>query len=210
MRPLSDRVMALAGVVQAAALVDTAAAGLTADDDSLQATLKSILKIESLDVPDVFGGLGGLRLGLTKLVELLGPARTPNDLTILRYSLSLLHLQGQVMRKPRFLKILETSIARGREQVRHFGLTHMNVLASLADTYLCTAGSIEPRILVVGDAAQLRNPQVINLVRSLLLGGLRSAVLWRQCGGSRWALLLMRGRMLKEAQRLLKETARPV
>jgi high frequency lysogenization protein len=208
MRPLSDRVMALAGVVQAAALVDHAAVGLQADDASLQATLKSILKIESVDVPDVFGGLAGLRLGLTKLAELLGPARTARDLTILRYCLSLLHLQGQVMRKRKLLKILESNIARGREQVRHFGLTHMNVLANLADTYLCTAGSIEPRILVVGDAVQLRNPQVVNLVRSLLLGGLRSAVLWRQCGGSRWALLIMRRRMLKETQRLLKEAGR--
>ena len=206
MRPLQDRVMALAGVVQAATLVNAAAAGASSDEACLQATLGSILKTEAPDVPDVYGGLAGLGVGLRKLTELLGPERTPHDLTILRYSLNLLQLQGKVMDSKPLRKILETRIARGREQVRHFGLTHVNVLASLADTYARTAGSIEPRIMVVGDALKLRNPQVVNLVRSLLLGGLRSAVLWRQCGGSRWMLLLMRASLLKESRRLLEES----
>lgn len=206
MRPLQDRVLALAGVVQAAALVSDAALGAAADEACLQATLSSILKTEAPDVPEVYGGLTGLHLGLKKLTELLGPDRTPNDLTILRYSLNLLQLQGKVMGSGGLRKILESSIARGREQVRHFGLTHANVLANLADTYTRTAGSIEPRIMVVGDALKLRNPQVVNLVRSLLLGGLRSAVLWRQCGGSRWMLLFMRASLLKESRRLLKES----
>ena len=206
MRPLQDRVMALAGVVQAATLVNAAAAGASSDEACLQATLGSILKTEAPDVPDVYGGLAGLGVGLRKLTELLGPERTPHDLTILRYSLNLLQLQGKVMGSRPLRKILETRIARGREQVRHFGLTHVNVLASLADTYARTAGSIEPRIMVVGDALKLRNPQVVNLVRSLLLGGLRSAVLWRQCGGSRWMLLLMRASLLKESRRLLEES----
>jgi high frequency lysogenization protein len=206
MRPLPDRVLALAGVVQAASLVSDTANGAAVDESSQRATLESILKTESRDVPEVFGGLAGVRLGLRKLTELLGPERTPHDLTILRYSLSLLQLQAKVMRDGTLRKILDESIARGREQVRHFGLTHGNVLANLADSYARTAGSFEPRILVTGDAQKLRNPLTVNLVRSLLLGGLRSAVLWGQCGGSRWMLLFMRASLLKETQRLLKES----
>ncbi|MGH8402091.1 MAG: DUF489 family protein, partial [Gammaproteobacteria bacterium] len=91
---------------------------------------------------------------------------------------------------------------------RHFGPTHTNVLANLADIYLQSAGTIQPRILVTGDALQLQNQRVINMVRSLLLGGLRAAVLWRQCGGSRWMLLFMRASLQKEAKRLLRESGR--
>ncbi|MGE5624279.1 MAG: high frequency lysogenization protein HflD [Bacillota bacterium] len=208
MRPLQDRVLALAGVVQAAALVSDAATGAPADETSLRATLASILMTETRDVPEVYGGLAGVSLGLKKLAELLGPNRSPDDVSILRYSLSLMQLQSKVMGSGRLRKILEESITRGRAQVRHFGLTHGNVLANLADGYARTAGSFEPRILVTGDAHKLRNPLTINLVRSLLLGGLRSAVLWRQCGGSRWMLLFMRASLLKETQRLLKESGR--
>ena len=210
MRSLEDRVLALAGVVQAATLVSEAATGASTDDTSLQATLQSILKTEARDVPEVFGGLPGLTLGLKKLTELLGPNRTPHDLSILRYSLSLLQLQGKVMGDRGLRRILDESIARGRAQVLHFDLTHVNVLANLADTYARTAGSFEPRILVTGDARKLQNPNIINLVRSLLLGGLRSAVLWNQCGGSRWMLLFMRASLLKETQRLLKASGRYV
>jgi len=210
MRPLQDRVLALAGVVQAAALVNDAATGLSANEESLRVTLQSILKTEARDVPEVFGGLHGVSLGLKRLAELLGPDRSPNDVSILRYALSLMQLQGKVMKNGSLRKILEESINRGRHQVRHFGLTHSNVLANLADTYARTAGSFEPRILVTGDVQKLSNPLTINLVRSLLLGGLRSAVLWRQCGGSRWMLLFMRASLLKETQRLLKESGRYV
>lgn len=210
MRPLEDRVLALAGVVQAATLVSEAATGASTDDASLQATLQSILKTDAKDVPEVFGGLPGVALGLKKLTELLGPGRTPHDLSILRYSLSLLQLQSKVMGDQGLRRILEESITRGRAQVVHFGLTHVNVLSNLADTYARTAGSFEPRILVTGDARKLENPLIINLVRSLLLGGLRSAVLWSQCGGSRWMLLFMRASLLKETQRLLKESGRYV
>lgn len=208
MRPLADRVLALAGMVQAASLVSDAATGAASDEAAMQITLSSILKTEAGDVPEVYGGVSGLRLGLQRLAELLGPERGPKDLTVLQYVLSLMQLQGKLMRRPGVQKILEDSIAHGREQLRHFGLTHGNVLANLADAYSRTAGGVEPRILVTGDAKQLQNPRVINLVRSLLLGGLRSAVLWRQCGGSRWALLLMRASLLKETRRLLKDTGR--
>jgi len=207
-RPLSDRVLALAGVVQAATLVNDIATGGRADELSLHSTLGSIMKTESKDVPEVFGGLRGLGCGLQRLAGLLGDTNQAADVIVLRYTLSLMQLQGKVMRRRALKQVLETGIARARSQVQHFGPTHANVLANLADTYLHTAGTIQPRIMVSGDAIQLQNQRVINLVRSLLLGGLRAAVLWRQCGGSRWMLLFMRANLHKEAKRLLTESSR--
>ena len=207
-RPLSDRVLALAGVVQAASLVNDVATGGRADELSLHATLGSIMKTETRDVPEVFGGLRGLGCGLQCLAALLGDAQHGTDVAVLRYTLSLLRLQGKVMRRRALKQVLEIGIQRARGQIQHFGPTHANVLANLADTYLHSAGTIQPRILVSGDAAQLQNQRIINLVRSLLLGGLRAAVLWRQCGGSRWMLLLMRANLHKEAKRLLSESGR--
>ncbi|MCW9047867.1 MAG: DUF489 family protein, partial [Gammaproteobacteria bacterium] len=44
-----------------------------------------------------------------------------------------------------------------------------------------------------------------NKVRALLFAAVRSAVLWRQCGGSRWQLLLSRKKYIESAARLLKK-----
>jgi high frequency lysogenization protein len=207
-RTLADRVLALAGVVQAASLVNDVATGKRTDEPSVVATIGSILKTEPADVPEVFGGLSGLSFGLQRLAGLLGDEHNPADVTILRYTLSLLQLQSKVMRRRALKQILEDGIKRAREQFRHFGPTHVNVLANLADTYLHSAGTIQPRIMVTGDASHLQNQRIINTVRSLLLGGLRAAVLWHQCGGSRWMLLFMRASLHQEAKRLLREANR--
>lgn len=207
-KSLTDRVLALAGVVQAAALVNDIATGQRADEQSLNSTLGSILKTEATDVPDVFGGLHGLGFGLQRLTSLLGDQQNSADVVVLRYTLSLMQLQHKVMRRRALKQVLEDGIRRAREQFRHFGLTHENVLANLADIYLHSAGTIQPRIMVTGDAVHLQNQRIINMVRSLLLGGLRAAVLWRQCGGSRWMLLFMRSSLHKEAKRLLRESGR--
>ncbi|HET7921346.1 MAG TPA: high frequency lysogenization protein HflD [Gammaproteobacteria bacterium] len=205
-RSLEDRVLALAGVVQAATLVNEVATAGRPDERFVASTLASLIKTEATDVPDVFGGIGELGCGLRRLAALLGTDNDPADLPVLRYALGLMQLQGKLMRRQRLTGLLTSGIDRAREQIRHFGTTHSNVLAGLADTYLHTAGTIQPRIMVTGDAAQLQNPRIINLVRSLLLAGLRAAVLWHQCGGSRWALLFMRASLLRETQRLLRKT----
>lgn len=206
-RSLEDRVLALAGVVQAAALVnDVAQSGVT-DERFLTSTLGSIIKTDSVNVPDVFGGIGGLSCGLRRLAALLGADNNPDDLPVLRYTLGLMQLQGKVMRKRKLAGRLEHGVQRAKQQIQHFGTVHTNVLAGLADTYLHTAGTIQPRLMISGNPTQLQNPRVVNLVRSLLLGGLRAAVLWKQCGGSRWALLFMRASLLRETQRLLRQSA---
>lgn len=206
--PLSDRVSALAGVVQAAELVNMAATTGKPDELSVHATLGSIVKVETQNVSEVFGGLRGLGCGLQRLAALLGEHNQPSDATVLRYTLTLMQLQSKVMRRRALKQVLEEGIERARNQLRHFEPMHANVLANFADTYLHSAGAVQPRIVVTGDATQLQNQRIINLVRSLLLGGLRAAVLWRQCGGSRWMLLFMRTHLHKEAARLLAESSR--
>jgi high frequency lysogenization protein len=207
-RSLEDKVLALAGVVQAAALVNDAATTGRTDERSVESILGSIVKTHADDVPDVFGGVSSLACGLQRLAKLLGADSSPDDLPVLRYTLGLMQLQGKVMRRHKLSGRLESGVDRARQQMQHFGTTHSNVLAGLADTYLHTAGTLQPRIMVTGNPVQLQNPRVVNLVRSLLLGGLRAAVLWRQCGGSRWALLFMRASLLKETQRLLRKSGR--
>jgi high frequency lysogenization protein len=76
-------------------------------------------------------------------------------------------------------------------------------LANLAGCYSETISTLSPRIVVLGEHGHLSNPDVANTVRALLLAAIRSAVLWRQCGGNRLQLLFGRRKLIAEAQRLL-------
>jgi len=61
------------------------------------------------------------------------------------------------------------------------------------------------RIKVTGSAQHLNNPQVADVVRTLLLCGVRAAFLWRQLGGSRLNLMISRGMIRETAARLSRE-----
>ena len=104
----------------------------------------------------------------------------------------------------RLLENISQGLERARQQSEHFSLTHENVIANLADTYLNTVSTINPRIMVNGDPHLLQRPDVANRIRALLLAGIRSAVLWRQSGGGRLQLLFKRRAILNEAGSLLR------
>ena len=58
--------------------------------------------------------------------------------------------------------------------------------------------------MIKGDQTHLANPENAAKIRTLLLAGIRAALLWRQAGGNRWKLIFARGAMQKEAQGLLR------
>lgn len=189
---ITDRTAALAGVFQAAGLAHETACSDSRDSRALDATLGSIFKVTALDTADVYGGLHGLRTGLQTLRRVLASPRDEADLLITRYALGLLHLEKQARHKPTLLQTLRRGIERAQSQVEHFGEYHDNVVASLANVYVQTIGTLRPRIMVNGDETRLRNPRNVDLIRAILLGGVRSAFLWGQYDGSRWSLLFSR------------------
>jgi len=82
------------------------------------------------------------------------------------------------------------------------------VFRLLATAYQQTVSTLKPRIMVAGEQRQLADPQNANQIRTLLLAGIRSALLWRQAGGSKWRVLFLRSRMQKIVQELLDEVVR--
>ena len=73
------------------------------------------------------------------------------------------------------------------------GVTHPEVLAGLGKLYADTVSHLRPRVMVQGNPHYLAQADVVAEIRAVLLAALRSAVLWRQLGGSFWDLVLRRG-----------------
>ncbi len=73
----------------------------------------------------------------------------------------------------------------------------------MAGIYVDVISPLGPRIQVTGSPQVLQNTQVQNKVRAALLAGIRSAVLWQQCGGGRLQLMFSRQRLLNEANAIL-------
>jgi len=201
---VTDRTLALAGVFQAAGLVQQIANRGSVDPRALEVCIRSLFDFSPVTTEAVYGGIGGIRSGLEWLIAHLSGKQSLLKTQIIKYVVGILYLERRLAKRPRMMEHISSGVERARLQSGHFSITHSNVLASLAGCYSDTISTLTPRIIVSGEHGHLSNPAVANTVRSLLLAAIRSAVLWRQCGGNRIQLLFGRHKLLAEAQRLLR------
>lgn len=206
---LSDRTLALAGVLQALKLVQQIARTGLVDQSLLEATVKSLYTIDAANAEAVYAGAANLRLGFETLIGQLGgnnqkPGRQ-FDSELTKYLINVLLLERKLSKTPTMLRQIAAGIEESKLQVVHFTQTHDNVMAKLADIYVKTISTLKPRIMVNGEHHQLANTNNANKIRVLLLAAIRSVVLWRQCGGTRWQLLIQRKQIIATAESLLKQ-----
>ena len=199
----TDSTLALAGIIQATKQVQEIAYHGAADQAVFEICIRSLFETKPQDTASVYGGASGVRKGLILLTEQLGDQQHKRDMELTKYVISVMHLERKLVRKPDMLKTIALGIEKAREQTSYFSLTHENVIANLADLYINTISTLTPRIIVNGEHGYLSDPDNANKVRALLLAAIRSAVLWRQCGGNRLQLLLNRKKITQTAERIL-------
>jgi high frequency lysogenization protein len=201
----THRILALAGLIQAAKLVKQISTVGRCDESALETCVHSIFTLDAPTVEAIYGGTQNLTIGLQELIKLFTHNKEPKDSDIARYLLSLIHLERKLSKKPAMLQSIKTGIERAHTQAQYFSTLHDNVLANLAGVYTDTLSTFSFRIHVTGLPLYLNQNHHLNKVRTLLLAGIRSAVLWHQLGGRRWQLLIMRSSILQTAHGLLKQ-----
>lgn len=202
---LKDRTLSLAGVFQTATLVQTTARFGNADAAALEASLQSVLFIDADNVAQIFDGIAGLSTGLRALTERLGSSAKTRDLEVTRYVIAMMHLERKLMRDSGMIKRVRDGITRITARPESASVRDSIFVRELAALYQETISNLTPRIIVHGEPVLLADPRIASQVRALLFAGIRSVVLWRQCGGGRLQLLFTRKQILGEAHRLLSE-----
>ncbi len=197
-----EQAASLAGVFQAAALVERLARTGQLSEESLQPSIQSIFITSPGDVAEVYGGYDKLSLGQQILKSVLSRENQAIQSDVIRYALALIHLEKKLSKTPAMLNTIGERLERAKDQASHFGILHENVISSLASIYLDTISTFKTRIQVTGDLRYLQMPSNANKIRAILLAGIRSATLWRQLGGTRWHLFLSRKKLLDGLNRL--------
>jgi len=205
MNNFESRTLALAGVFRAAALVNILANEGKISEDDLEISVKSIFETDPDDTIEVFGNISNLSTGFQTILNQLGKDSNNRNIDIARYVVSMLFLERRLMKNAEMLDTLSTGVELATRQSEHFSTTHENVIANIADLYSRTISELGPRIMVNGEQHFLTATIISNKIRSVLLAGIRSAVLWQQLGGRRWHILFQRNRYLQEAKKLLSQ-----
>lgn len=191
--PISDRVLALAGLVQALAQVRRIADTGEADARVLGVSLDSVFRIDAPSTAAIYGGAGGVRQGLMILRDYFGGQARDDQLP--RLVLAVLQLERRFAQDDDMVERVQAGI-RGQSDAAHeHGSAHPDVLAAMGSLYAETLSQLRPRVLVQGNPHYLGQPSVVAEVRAVLLAAIRSAVLWRQLGGTLLDFLLRRRQM---------------
>lgn len=204
MNKIDNQTIAIAGVLQATFLVDQVAREGRCDDALFTTAVNSLFITSPEQTIDVYGDMNRLRRGLELLRDLLAQANRSQAPTWLRYALSILHLEAKLRKQPAMLQQIAKGLEQANSPREHFGLCHENTIANLADTYQKTISTLSLRIQVNGDPTHLRSEHNAAKIRTLLLAGIRSAMLWHQVGGHRWQLLFKRKALMNSATELIK------
>jgi high frequency lysogenization protein len=204
MHPETDRVLAIAGVFQAALLTQQAAREGRPDGTAATASLESVFRIDAESVPAVFGGPAGVALGLQELVrQLAHPAR--QRVEVARYAISLVQLERKLAADPKRLEAIGDGLqVAASHRTADTPLTDPETISALAEIYREQISTLSPRIMVQGDPGLLQRPETGARIRAFLLAGIRAARLWRQCGGRRWHLFVRRRTLTEAARRILR------
>ncbi|MBS0589525.1 MAG: high frequency lysogenization protein HflD [Proteobacteria bacterium] len=198
-----ERVIALAGLLQAVSLVRTIALRGGADDFAMRPSLVSIFKIDADSPADVYGGLANLRPGLESLIAQLDDGK--RDLSVTRIVIAVMRIERKLSSRPAMLEKLRAGIEAIAPRVSIDEATGSLVIARLAELYVQTISTLQPRIVVEGNPQFLQQETQIARIRALLLAAIRAAVLWRQVGGTRWRLIFRQRQYSMLARGLLAQ-----
>lgn len=193
--PMTERVLALAGLVQALSQVRRIADTGQAEQAILSTALESVFRIDADSPAAVYGSAAAVRPGMRLLRDHFGNAG--GDPLLPRLALAVLQLERRFMRDQAMGERVHQGVVSLSAQAYNQGPTHPDVLAGLGRLYADTVSQLKPRVMVQGNPHYLAQADVVAEIRAVLLAALRSAVLWRQLGGSQWDFLLRRGDLVR-------------
>lgn len=200
---MKERALALAGLLQSAEAVTRLATGEAVDSATIETSVGSIFRIDADSTEAIYGQASHLRRGL----ELLAAQASGNISTQaahVRIALTVLQVERRLIHRPPLLQRLQQGIMDAHPASQQFGLASDELQLRLGELYAETISTLSPRVLVQGDPGLLSQNRVVMGIRTLLLASVRSAVLWRQLGGSYWDFFLRRGQLTQAAKTWLR------
>jgi len=201
-RSLKEQTLAFAGVLQAGELVRQIATGGQCSQQSARASLDSLFAMDPESTEAVFGGVSGVRLGLTMANEMA--QHNSNDARqAMGYASGLLRLSMMLRKDDERQRSLHRSLElAGAARRDADDALDPSVIAQLADIYRTEISTLPLRIQVNGSPDYLKQTDKVSLIRAVLLAGIRAGFLWFQLGGRPWRLLFQRKRMFRIAAEL--------
>lgn len=200
--------LALAAVAQCASLVNRIATTGELPEPDLIAAVNPLFVVDPKGISDVYPNPIDLSLGLKTVQAIFSAERGAESNEVVRYTLGMLLLRNRLTANEQMQDRIRQSLARidplqlsrnNADSEDNSRLDRERTFRQLAGLYQDTISTLSYRIQVQGKVEHLKDEDIANEIRGLLLAGIRSAVLWYQLGGRRWRLLFYRRKVYETA-----------
>lgn len=218
-----QQVIGLAAAIQALTLVNNVAFKGNFDEVQAKPLFQSLVYYNPENAIEAYGSANNLRQGLQAIPNLLN---NQANLELIRHLFSVIVIEGKLVKSPTILHLLRDKLTNLRERLNFssisaenidyddkddnkddieisMDLTSTEVVADFAEIYKQTASTIEPRIMVKGEAEYLRNEIYANQIRALLFAALRGASFFRHNEGSRRHIMFKSKQYINLSKELL-------
>ena len=202
--PVQDRIIALAGLAQALVQVRRLAENGQGDARAMEGVLASVFQLDPESTDDVYGNISAIRPGLMRLREQL--QKETRDPQFPKLVMGVMALERSYSRDSNAQDALRHGLSQLAAHSAGQSPTQPATLSALADLYVKHISPLKPKVMVQGNPHYLNQAGVVSEIRALLLAALRSAVLWRQLGGSSLDFLLQRKRMTDSVEHMLQRS----
>ena len=203
---LQDQTLALGGVLQACRTVhEIAQLGMTSNDQLVSA-IDTLFVINPKETIEVYGEIKNVFQGLDLLSDLLKDWSAVPKSAPARTAATIILLERRLQRSALMITDIREGIAFIADERERLSLTtgSPEITRQLSMIYKKTISQISPKIIIKGQPKNLSIGVNTERIRSLLLAGVRSAVLWRQVGGVALDLLFNREKILRCCEELKK------
>jgi high frequency lysogenization protein len=193
-----SRVLALGGVLQTLKVVRQIADTGHADAALELCALDSVFRLEAPNADAVYDGAIHVRPGLILLRDYL--TNNSSDPALPKLGMTLLQIERRFVADRELPEQIRRGVLAISDKAERQGSAHPDVIAHLGKLYADSISQLRPKMIVQGNPHYLQQADIVAEIRALLLAGLRSAVLWRQMGGTLWDFAFSRGAMLRAVE----------
>lgn len=208
--------VALAALFQSAAQIQKIARFGTVDEHAIAPLMRALIITDPEEVTDVYA-TNRLTYGLNQIATSLMPKDINNQsqTEMVKIAYNIMTLESSLSKNSTISKQLEHQIDDLRKEVLSMHadyesasdniLLDYDVIKLYSKIYSDLISVNFPKLIIYGEEQFLRRTELQEMIRALLLSGIRASVLWYQVGGRRYSLMFKNKDITECARNILKK-----
>lgn len=208
--------LALAALFQSAAQIQRVARTGSVDEHTIAPLMRALVITDPDAIEDIYDPKR-LESGLNQLLTSLYPkeAAQPKNAELIKIAFSILGLVSNLEKQDMIYSQLDREVDSLRSNVLLMHpdyeteedniLMDYDVIKLYSGIYSNLISPNFPKLIIYGEEHYLRRTELQEMIRALLLSGIRASILWHQVGGKRYSLMFRYKDIIECARNVLNK-----